>query len=116
MPCVAAARQGGAKQGGHCAMLATFRSTAVVKRVGENGMYVYLLRSKACHGERYIGRTCNLRKRLAEHNAGRSIHTNKFMPWELVVAVYFSDGLKAEAFERYLKHGSGHAFARRHLW
>jgi hypothetical protein len=37
-------------------------------------------------------------------------------PWELVVAVYFADRQKAEAFERYLKHGSGHAFAKRHFW
>jgi hypothetical protein len=33
-----------------------------------------------------------------------------------VVAIYFEDGRKAEAFERYLKQGSGHAFAKRHLW
>jgi hypothetical protein len=33
-----------------------------------------------------------------------------------VVVIRFDDDGKAEAFERYLKSGSGHAFARRHLW
>jgi putative endonuclease len=28
----------------------------------------------------------------------------------------FSDPLKAQDFERYLKSGSGHAFAKRRLW
>ncbi len=79
-------------------------------------MYVYLLRSKSHPGRRYIGLTEDLKKRLAEHNGGRSPHTEKFRPWELVVAVYFTDPPKAEAFERYLQHGSGHAFANRHFW
>lgn len=79
-------------------------------------MYVYLLRSKSHPGQRYIGLTEDLKKRLTEHNAGRSPHTKKFRPWELVVAVYFSDPEKADAFEGYLKHGSGHAFANRHFW
>ncbi len=79
-------------------------------------MYVYLLRSKADPSRRYVGLTGDLKERLAQHNAGQSPHTSKFAPWELVVAIYFADQRKAEAFERYLKHGSGHAFADRHFW
>ena len=30
--------------------------------------------------------------------------------------IAFTDRAKAGAFERYLKSGSGHAFARKHLW
>ncbi|MBN1555642.1 MAG: GIY-YIG nuclease family protein [Phycisphaerae bacterium] len=78
-------------------------------------MYVYLLRSISHPDQRYVGLTADLNKRLAEHNAGKSPHTSKYVPWELVVSVYFKDHTKAEAFERYLKHGSGHAFANRHL-
>jgi predicted GIY-YIG superfamily endonuclease len=63
-----------------------------------------------------VGLTSDLKARLAEHNAGGSPHTSKYVPWKIAVAVYFADGSKAHAFERYLKHGSGHAFARRHLW
>ncbi len=78
--------------------------------------YVYLLESRSCAGERYVGLTTNLRARLAEHNAGKSKHTSKFVPWLIVTYVAFSDRPKAEAFERYLKSGSGHAFARKRLW
>jgi predicted GIY-YIG superfamily endonuclease len=64
----------------------------------------------------YVGSTGDLAKRLAAHNAGRSPHTSKFAPWELVVAIQFTGPRKANAFERYLKSGSGRAFANRHFW
>lgn len=78
--------------------------------------YVYLLESEASGGQRYIGLTTDLKRRLADHNAGKSSHTSKYTPWRLVTYVAFSDVEKARAFERYLKSGSGHAFAKKRLW
>jgi putative endonuclease len=78
--------------------------------------YVYLLQSEAHVEQRCVGLTSDLRKRLADHNAGKSPHTSKYVPWKLVTYVAFSDQRKAETFERYLKSGSGHAFARKRLW
>jgi putative endonuclease len=78
--------------------------------------YVYLLQSEAVVGQRYVGATADLKQRLAEHNAGKSPHRSKYAPWQLVTYIAFSDERKAEAFERYLKSGSGHAFARKRLW
>jgi putative endonuclease len=78
--------------------------------------YVYLLGSLSSNERRYVGMTTDLKRRLQEHNAGKSYHTSKFKPWRLVTYVAFSDRAKAESFERYLKSGSGHAFANRRLW
>jgi predicted GIY-YIG superfamily endonuclease len=78
--------------------------------------YVYLLRSEAFQDQRYIGVTGDLEERLADHNSGHSLHTRKYKPWQLVTYVAFSVRPRAEAFERYLKSGSGHAFARKRLW
>ncbi|TPN39253.1 MULTISPECIES: GIY-YIG nuclease family protein [unclassified Mesorhizobium] len=78
--------------------------------------YVYLLESMAVGGERYIGVTADLKRRVAEHNAGKSSHTSKFLPWRVVTYVAFSNQAKAVSFERYLKSGSGHAFANKRLW
>ena len=78
--------------------------------------YVYLLESDATGGQRYIGVTADMRRRLIEHNAGKSPHTSKFLPWRLVTYVAFSDESKAASFERYLKSGSGQAFANKRLW
>ena len=78
--------------------------------------YVYLLQSESTVGQRYVGVTSNLKKRLTHHNAGKSSHTSKYMPWKLVTYIAFSDGGKADLFERYLKSGSGHAFANKRLW
>ena len=78
--------------------------------------YVYLIESLSAEGRRYVGMTSYLKQRLQEHNAGKSSHTSKFAPWRLATYIAFSDRSKAEAFERYLKSGSGHAFARKRLW
>jgi len=78
--------------------------------------YVYLIESIAAPGRRYVGVTTDLKRRLQDHDAGKSPHTSKFRPWSLVCYIAFSDRMKAEAFERYLKSGSGHAFANKRLW
>lgn len=78
--------------------------------------YVYLLESLACRGKRYIGATADLKRRLAAHNAGKSLHTSKYRPWRLVTYLAFSERSRAFAFERYLKSGSGHSFAGKRLW
>ena len=79
-------------------------------------MYVYLLRSLSNPKRTYIGSSSDPRGRLAQHNAGESRHTARFRPWHPVVTIEFQDRRRAETFEKYLKSGSGHAFARRHFW
>jgi putative endonuclease len=78
--------------------------------------YVYLLTSSYSPSRRYVGLTANLKQRLAEHNSGKLPHTAQFKPRQLVTYLAFSDKQKAARFERYLKSGSGHAFARKRLW
>ena len=70
---------------------------------------MYLIESLSAQGERYVGMTTDLKQRLQEHNQGKSSHTAKFGPWRLITYVAFIDRAKPEAFERYLKSGSGHA-------
>ena len=77
--------------------------------------YVYLIESLSAQEERHVGMTTDLKQRLREHDQGKSSHTTKFSPWKLITYVAFTDRAKAEAFERYLKSGSGHAFARKRL-
>jgi putative endonuclease len=78
--------------------------------------YVYLIESISDPSQRYVGSTADLKVRLKAHNAGKSPHTSKYKPWRLVTYLAFSDKPKAEAFERYIKSGSGHAFANKRLW
>ena len=77
--------------------------------------YVYIIRSINFPEQEYIGATADLKRRLPEHNAGKSAHTAKFKPWELVWYCAFSDKYKALAFEKYLKSHSGRAFAKKRL-
>jgi len=78
--------------------------------------YVYLLQSTSHPEQRYVGFTEDLRRRVRIHNDGGSPHTSKYRPWQLVMYLAFSDKSKAVTFERYLKSGSGHAFANKRLW
>ncbi len=78
--------------------------------------HVYLLRSLSNPRRTYVGLSDNPDRRLTEHNAGQSPYTAAARPWELIVTIGFQDERRATTFERYLKSGSGHAFARRHLW
>jgi putative endonuclease len=78
--------------------------------------YVYLLRSCREAGETYIGFTSDLAARFERHNSGGSIHTAQSRPWSLECYVAFPSEKKAIAFERYLKSGSGRAFAAKRFW
>jgi predicted GIY-YIG superfamily endonuclease len=78
--------------------------------------YVYLIRSIKNPLQTYIGYTSDVHLRLKEHNAGGSVHTNKYKPWHLVTYIAFDSEEKAINFERYIKVGSGHAFAKKRFW
>jgi len=78
--------------------------------------YVYLIQSIPIPSQRYVGITSDLDNRLTAHNEGRSPHTANYKPWKLVTYVAFSNEEKALAFEKYLKSGSGRAFAEKRLW
>ena len=76
---------------------------------------VYVIKSVADPPRYYTGLTSNVAMRLDAHNAGRVPHTADGKPWIIDVIVEFSDERRAVAFEKYLKSGSGNAFAKRHL-
>lgn len=78
--------------------------------------YVYLLRSLKNPNQTYIGHTDNLQERLETHNSGGSIRTSTYRPWELITSISFNNLNQAIAFEKYLKSGSGRAFAKKRLW
>jgi predicted GIY-YIG superfamily endonuclease len=84
---------------------------------GEDGppmKYVYILESHDSE-HFYLGLTDDVPARLAKHNAGEVSHTSKYRPWRLKTYVAFSDERQAIAFEKYLKSGSGRAFAKKRL-
>ena len=77
--------------------------------------YAYILQSVNDPSQFYRGQTSNLKQRLSEHNAGRCPHSSKFAPWKVKFYAAFETIERARHFEAYLKTGSGHEFARRHL-
>jgi predicted GIY-YIG superfamily endonuclease len=77
--------------------------------------YAYVLQSLSDPAQFYRGHTTNLKSRVVNPNAGKSPHTAKYVPWKLRFYAAFETIELAQQFERHLKTGSGHAFAKRHL-
>jgi predicted GIY-YIG superfamily endonuclease len=77
--------------------------------------YSYILQSTLNPSQFYRGHTTDLKQRMADHNGGRCSHTAKYLPWKVKFYAAFETIELARAFEQYLKSGSGHAFAKRHL-
>jgi putative endonuclease len=51
--------------------------------------YVYLLQSESFADQRYVGMASDLSRRIAGHNAGKSPHTSKYLPWRLVTYIAY---------------------------
>jgi putative endonuclease len=77
--------------------------------------YVYILQSLTDRERFYTGFTDDLKARLVKHNSGMVTHTVKHRPRRIKTYVAFSDEGRAIAFEKYLKPGSGRAFAKARL-
>ena len=77
--------------------------------------YAYILRSLTSPEEEYVGAISDLKQRLLDHNAKKSSHTSKYVPWELVWYCAFPTKHQALEFENYLKSHSGRAFSKKRL-
>ena len=77
--------------------------------------YLYILQSEQDAGHFYTGITDDLDARLSKHNLGEVAHTSKYRPWRIKTYVAFTDEDRARASEKYLKSGSGRAFAKARL-
>jgi putative endonuclease len=82
---------------------------------GTGARFVYVLRSESAPERHYIGRATDVDGRLEWHNAGPCGYTLRHRPWRVVVSIEFPTEQEAARFERYLKSGSGRAFAKRHF-
>lgn len=76
---------------------------------------VYILVSLKNPLKYYIGLTENLSKRLEDHNNQKSGYSSKYAPWKIETFIDFQDQFLAQAFEKYLKSGSGFAFLKKRL-
>lgn len=106
-PAKAAAPEPQAEAGGNSGRRATLKMNGFA--------YVYILESLNRPQSYYVGLTDDLASRLAKHIAGEVPHTAKLKPWRIKSALAFRDRGRAADFERYLKSGSGRAFAKKHL-
>ena len=75
---------------------------------------VYIL--KCVDHTYYVGWTNDLNARVSRHQKGMVKYTSTRLPVTLVHYSVFTDKYKALEFEKYLKSGSGRAFAIKRLY
>jgi len=68
--------------------------------------YVYVLKSMK-NGKLYKGFTNDLRRRVKEHNNGKSAFTKNNSPWKLIYYEAFYSKEDAKREELFLKSGKG---------
>ena len=90
-------------------------SLLALRAMSSDKRFVYIIKAEAHSDRYYTGVTSDATSRLRAHNEGWCRHTAPSRPWQIDVVVEFSDERRALAFERYLKSGSGFAFAKRHF-
>jgi predicted GIY-YIG superfamily endonuclease len=73
--------------------------------------HVYVLQSVRTPSKHYVGRASDVAQHLATHNSGGSVQTASDRPWQLSAVITFRTEELAVRFEKYLKSGSGRAFA-----
>jgi len=73
--------------------------------------FVYIL--KCADNSYYTGCTSDLDDRINRHLKGENTYTKERLPVSLVYYSAFMDKYKAYEFEKYLKSGSGKAFAKK---
>jgi predicted GIY-YIG superfamily endonuclease len=76
--------------------------------------YVYILKSEL-DGKLYVGSTDDLKRRLREHEQGRSKSTKNRRPLTLEAYIAVKEESLARSLEEYLKTGSGIATLRKRI-
>ena len=94
------------------------RREVALRSLGEVGHalgmhYVYILQDE--RAKLYVGYSSDLKKRLKDHQYKEVSTTKIYKEPQLVWYCAFRGKKTALDFEKYLKAGSGHAFARKHL-
>ena len=74
--------------------------------------YVYVLRS-IDDGILYKGITSDLKKRLQEHNSGKTRSTKAFIPWKIIYYETFETRIEARSREKFFKSGFGREFLKK---
>ena len=71
--------------------------------------YIYAIRSLT-YGNRYIGSTDDIDRRVSEHNRGKCRYTKGRMPWKLVYKEVYESRSEVVKREKFLKSGKGREF------
>jgi putative endonuclease len=64
---------------------------------------LYILKSSKCD-KIYIGSTCDIERRLSDHNRGNTPSTKRFIPWSVVYTEEYLTKEEARGRERQIKN------------
>ncbi len=87
----------------------------MITRHGQEYYVVYVIENQL-NFSWYIGFTTDLKKRIQDHNHGKSTYTHKLKgSWRLIYAELYLVKKDALGREKFLKSGSGRRFLKKQL-
>ena len=81
------------------------------RRVNSMAYVVYAIKS-LIDNRIYVGMTQNLKKRIIEHNQGKTKSTKGYRPWKVIFFEEVESRLEARRVEKYYKSGCGKEFLK----
>lgn len=75
--------------------------------------FVYVLKSEN-FAKYYTGHTEDIKKRIVEHNQGKTKSIKAFIPYKLIYFEVFETREEAVKREKFLKTGAGRAYIKKH--
>ena len=76
--------------------------------------YVYILKSTRLR-KFYTGHTDSIKRRLAEHNSGKTNYSKRYRPWEVVYYEVFDSEKDAIKREKYFKSAAGRRWLKKFI-
>ncbi|MFZ1978689.1 MAG: GIY-YIG nuclease family protein [Bacteroidota bacterium] len=70
-------------------------------------MYTVYVLTSLKDGKHYTGYTSDIKRRLKEHNAGKTASTKRRRPFKLIYSEEYNSELEAKEREKILKSGKG---------
>jgi len=75
----------------------------------------YILLSRIA-SKTYVGHTNNLKRRISEHNSGKTVFSKRYKPWTIIYTEKFLDEQSSIKREKYFKSAAGRRWMKKNLF
>ncbi|MEK9206995.1 MAG: GIY-YIG nuclease family protein, partial [Patescibacteria group bacterium] len=64
----------------------------------------------------YVGHTNDIKRRLRDHNSGKTVFSKRYAPWSIIYQEQFETLIDSVKREKYLKSATGRRWIKRNVF